>query len=115
MLRTGIGILSIVKIIAQKRQNQISFSHWTDEKSGNPEKAGRMTFLNLMFCYDLSVVGTLSQRKCTTSGPGTKHFILLLTMSIKELDGRHVVYYIHTVLLFLGNRIVEKVCKRFLE
>ena len=48
MLRTGIGILSNVKIIIQKKENRISFSHWTDEKSGNPEKAGRMASLILV-------------------------------------------------------------------
>ena len=45
MLRTGIGVLSNVKIIIQKKENRISCSHWTDEKSGNPEKAGRMASL----------------------------------------------------------------------
>ena len=42
MLRTDTGILPNVKIIIFKTENQISFSHWTDEKSGNPEKVGRM-------------------------------------------------------------------------
>ena len=45
LLRTGVGLLSNVKIIIQKRENWISFSHWTDEKSGNPEKEGRMASL----------------------------------------------------------------------
>ena len=44
-LRTGTRILSNVKIIISKRENRISFSHWTDEKSGNPEKVGRMASL----------------------------------------------------------------------
>ena len=35
LLKNGIGILLNVKIIILKRDNQISFSHWTDEKSGN--------------------------------------------------------------------------------
>ena len=47
MLRTGTGILSNVEIIILKRENQFSFSHWTDEKSGNPEKVGRMASLFL--------------------------------------------------------------------
>ena len=46
MLRTGTGILLNVKIIIRKIENTISFSHWTDEKSGNPEKVGRMASLN---------------------------------------------------------------------
>ena len=29
------------------RENRISFSHWTDEKSGNPEKVGRIASLSL--------------------------------------------------------------------
>ena len=45
MLRTGTGVLSNVKIIIQKRENRISFPHWADEKSGNPEKVGRMASL----------------------------------------------------------------------
>ena len=46
MLRTGIGILSNVEIIIQKKENFILFSQWIDEKSGNPEKVGRMASLN---------------------------------------------------------------------
>ena len=45
MLQEYTGILSNVKIIILKRENQISFSHWTDEKNGNPEKEGRMASL----------------------------------------------------------------------
>ena len=53
MLITGIGILSNVKIIILKKENFISFSHWTDEKSGNPEKAGRMASLQMgNYCED---------------------------------------------------------------
>ena len=37
--------VSNVKMIILKKENRISFSHWTDEKSGNPEKAGRMATL----------------------------------------------------------------------
>ena len=39
MLRTGTGILSNIKIIIQKRDNGISFSHWTDEKFGKSGKS----------------------------------------------------------------------------
>ena len=52
MLRTGFGILSNVKIIIQKKENRISCSHWTDEKSGNPEKAGRMASLQTVWATE---------------------------------------------------------------
>ena len=48
MLRGGIGILSNVKAIIQKREKRISFSHWTDEKSRNLEKVGRMASLPIL-------------------------------------------------------------------
>ena len=32
--RNGTGILSNVKLIISKKENRISFSQWTDEKSG---------------------------------------------------------------------------------
>ena len=38
MLKTGIGILSNVKINIIKIENQISFSHWADENPENGKK-----------------------------------------------------------------------------
>ena len=40
------GLLSNVD--SYLKENRIAFSHWTDEKYGNPEKAGGMASLHLI-------------------------------------------------------------------